>query len=71
MRIEIITQEKIDSRHYWIGEVSRLTGDFGANSEKVEAEISQEIKNKGIGTLLGHLIRTTESVIDNGLLDLE
>ena len=71
MRIEIITQEQIDSRHYWIDEISRLSGDFGVNAEKVDTDISQEIKNKGIGALLGHLIRTTESVIDNGLLDLE
>ena len=70
MNIEIITQEQIDSRHYWIDEISRLSGDFGVNSEKIEADISQEIKNKGIGASLGHSIRTTESVIDNGLLDL-
>ena len=70
MRIEIITQKQIDSRHYWIDEINRLSGDFGINAEKVEAGISQEIKNKGIGASLGHPIRTTESVIDNGLLDL-
>lgn len=70
MSIAIITQEQIDSRHYWIDKISRLSGYFGINSEKVEADISQEIKNKGSGVLLGHLIRTTESVIDNGLLDL-
>ena len=55
MSIEIITQKQIDSRHYWIDEISRLSGNFGANSEKIETDISQEIKNKGIGALLGHL----------------
>ena len=55
MNIEIITQKQIDSRHYWIDEISRLSGDFGANSEKIETEINQEIKNKGIGVLVGHL----------------
>lgn len=55
MSIAIITQEQIDSRHYWIDEISRLRGDFGVNSEKIATEISQKIKNKGSGALLGHL----------------
>ena len=46
MSIAIITQEQIDSRHYWIDAISRLSGDFGVDAEKIETEISQEIKNK-------------------------
>ena len=40
---------------YWIDEISRLSGDFGVDAEKVEEEISQEIKDDGIASLLGHL----------------
>ena len=39
MKIEIITQEQIDSRTYWINEISRLSGNFGVDAEKVEEEI--------------------------------
>lgn len=55
MNIEIITQEQIDSRSYWIDEISRLSGNFGVDAEKVEDEINKEIQNKGIDALLGHL----------------
>ena len=55
MNIKVITREQIDSRSYWIDEISRLSGDFGVDAEKIEDEIDQEIKNKGIGALLGHL----------------
>jgi uncharacterized protein (DUF2267 family) len=55
MNIEVITQEQIDSRSHWINEISRLSGNFGMNAEKVEDEISREIQSKGIDALLGHL----------------
>jgi len=55
MNLGIITKEQIDSRNYWIDEISRLSGDFGVDVEKIEEEIGQEIKNNGIDTLLGHL----------------
>lgn len=55
MKIEVITQEQIDSRSYWIDEISKLSGDFGVDSEKVEDAIGKEIKEKGIDSLLGHL----------------
>lgn len=55
MKIEIITTKQIEGRKYWIDEISRLSGDFGVDAEKVEEEISQEIKDNGIEPLLGHL----------------
>jgi len=55
MKIEIISEEQIKSRKYWIGEISRLSGNFGVDAEKVEEEIGQEIKKNGIESLLGHL----------------
>ncbi len=55
MNVEVITQEQIDSRSYWIDEISRISGDFGVNAEKVEVEINKEIQDKGIDALLGHL----------------
>ena len=55
MEIEIITKKQIESRKYWIDEISRLSDDFGVDAEKVEEEINQEIKKDGINSLLGHL----------------
>ncbi len=55
MNIEVITQDQIDGRSYWIDEISRLSGDFGVDAEKVEDKVGLEIKNNGIDTLLGHL----------------
>ncbi len=53
--IEIITKKQVDSRNYWIGEISRLSGDFGLDVEKVGDQISKEIQDNGINSLLGHL----------------
>jgi type II restriction enzyme len=55
MQLEMITREQIENRNHWIDEISRLSGDFGVNAEKIEKKIGQEIKNNGIDSLLGHL----------------
>lgn len=55
MKIEIITDNQVQNRKYWIDEISRLSGDFGVDAEKVEDEIDQEIKKNGINSLIGHL----------------
>ncbi len=55
MKIEIITEEQIKNRKYWIDEIIYLSGDFGADSDKVEKEISTEVNKKGIDSLIGHL----------------
>jgi uncharacterized protein (DUF2267 family) len=55
MKIEIIADNQIGIRKYWVDEISRLSGNFGVDAEKVEEEIAQEIKENGIDSLLGHL----------------
>ena len=55
MEIEIISAEQVRNRKYWIDEISRLSGDFGVDAEKVEEGLGQEIKTNGINSLLGHL----------------
>jgi len=55
MANEIITKYQLDKRNYWIDEISRLSGNFGVDAEKVEQEISEEIRCDGIDSLLGHL----------------
>ena len=55
MEIKLLTKYQIGKRKYWIDEISKLSGDFSADSEKVEQEIEEEIKNDGLDSLLGHL----------------
>jgi len=55
MDIEIITEKQLEKHAYWIDEISRLSGDFGVDAEKVEQEMNQEIAEEGIDVLIGHL----------------
>ena len=55
MDLTIITAHDIERRSYWVDRISRLSGDFGVDSERVEREIAEEISEGGIVTLLGHL----------------
>lgn len=48
MKYEIITQNQIKQRNYWIEEISRLSGNFGVDAEKVESEINVEIAKYGV-----------------------
>ena len=52
---EIITQEQIERRLYWIDEISRLSGNFGVDAEKIEKELGKEVDEQGLAALLGHL----------------
>ena len=55
MKTSIVTKKDIKHRSYWVNEISQLSGDFGVDSERVEQEMSQEIRKKGIDTLICHL----------------
>jgi len=55
MKIEVITKGQIKNRAYWIGEIRKLSGNFGEDSDKVERELSKEISHQGVDSLIGHL----------------
>ena len=55
MELEIIDQYQIKKRKYWLEKISRLSGNFGADTEKVEQEIIDEVNKDGLVALLGHL----------------
>lgn len=55
MKYEIITQQQIEQRNYWIGEISRLSGNFGVDAVKVEEEMNAEVQGVGLSAVLGHL----------------
>lgn len=51
----VVTDREIAKRRYWIEKISRLTGGFGVDSERVEQEIALEIATGGMAVLIGHL----------------
>lgn len=55
MSCSFITQNDIEHRSFWVNEICRLSGDFGAGSERVELMVSKEIKDGGISRLINHL----------------
>lgn len=51
----VITPEAIKRRAYWVREIQKLSGNFGDDSAKVEAELSAEIAKSGVASLVDHL----------------
>lgn len=52
---EVISKTAVDRRHYWIKEIVTLSGHFGLDSTRVEAELADEIGQNGLPALLDHL----------------
>ena len=52
---EVISDAAAERRRYWIYEIVTLSGHFGADSSRVENELSEEIEQNGIDSLLDHL----------------
>jgi type II restriction enzyme len=55
MDLTVVTKQNAANRTYWIAEISRLSGNFGVDSDRLEQGISKEIEREGIAPLLGHL----------------
>lgn len=55
MELTIITEQDIARRRYWVNEICRLSGNFGVDSERLEHEITQEIRTDGNAALHSHL----------------
>jgi len=43
----LITESAITRRTYWVEEIRKLSGDFGDDSDRLEKELGDEIKNRG------------------------
>ena len=52
---EVISAVAIDRRRNWIDEIVSLSGHFGADSSRVEEELTNEIEQHGVEALLDHL----------------
>ncbi len=51
----VITENAIKKRHYWIEQIAQMNGDFSSNSTCIEERLSAEINKEGLPALLDHL----------------
>lgn len=52
---EVISEQAIERRLYWIREIFQPSGCFKSDSERVGARLSEEVSNNGLSALLDHL----------------
>lgn len=52
---KIISDKAIETRKYWVSEIQNLSGNFKNDTERLENEIGEEIKNYGSKTPIDHL----------------
>ncbi len=52
---KIISVRAVKRRQYWIEEIRKLSGNFGADSDRLEKELEEEIKQSGVMVLIDHL----------------
>ncbi len=55
IKLSVISQEQVRRRNYWVGEIKKLSGNFGDDYDRLNAELETEIKSKGVSALLSHL----------------
>lgn len=53
--MRIISDLAVKRRNYWINEIRNLSGNFGDDYDRLEAELINEIKQFGIAALIDHL----------------
>ena len=55
MERTFITAKDAASRSLWVDRIRRLSGDFGADSDRLEQALADEIGQEGTRALVGHL----------------
>lgn len=55
MSYKMISDEAIARRNYWVSEIVKISGNFGQDYTRVEAELSAEVDANGYETLIDHL----------------
>jgi type II restriction enzyme len=51
----MLPPETVKRRTYWVSELAKISGSFGADSSRLIAELESEIKTDGLAALLDHL----------------
>lgn len=52
---KIISETAIERRIYWVNEIKKLSGNFADDFERLQGELSEEVKQSGIDSLIQHL----------------
>ncbi len=52
---KIIPDRAVKRRQFWIKKIQKLSGDFDANTDRLEKELEEEIRKSGIASLIDHL----------------
>ncbi len=55
MNLNILTNDSVKRRNFWVEKISQISGDFGEDAERIEKELVIESENNGISTVLDHL----------------
>lgn len=53
--MRIISEKAVQRRAYWISEVKNLSGHFGDDYSKLEAELTEEANREGVTAIIDHL----------------
>lgn len=52
---ETLTSTAIQRRNFWVSEIVSISGNFGQDYRRVEAELGEEVARSGTGAVLDHL----------------
>jgi len=55
-KITAISSTALSRRAYWIDEIVKISGRFGEDISRIEAELDSEIKRDGVTALIDHLV---------------
>ena len=55
MALNVLTNDDVARRAYWISEIKKLSGHFGNDSERLNQELRAEIGRDGVAPLLSHI----------------
>jgi HindIII restriction endonuclease len=55
-KITAISSTAIARRAYWVDEIVKISGKFGEDTSRIEAELDSEIKRDGVAALIDHLV---------------
>jgi hypothetical protein len=54
-KLEVLSQRSIERRAYWVDEIVRISGHFGADTARVVEELQTEVDRDGATALIDHL----------------
>lgn len=55
MKLNILKKASVDRRIRWVEEIRKLSGNFGDDTSRLDAELVAEIKSEGLPALIDHL----------------